>query len=340
MDNSKDPRIRIMPKKYQPQFGAAISALLEGKKATAGIDSEIESEPKTLDVSLKQEGSSRQEQITTGQLQQGNQLTVRYLPLQTITTSRFQAREIISEQEVEELAASIKSKGIIQPLVVRELEEGNAPPNGKLYELIAGERRWRAAGLAGLIEVPAIVRIFSDREALEVAIIENAQREDLNPIEEAQAIRRLIDEFGVSQTEVAQVIGKNRATISNSLRLLVLTPEVLELLKSGELSAGHGRALLSVKDPKLQLKLAQKTLQRELSVRMLEEIIGRLNGRATRGKAAEASESASLQRWKTKIQGTLNIEKVNLRLDPQGRRRLQITFESEASWKRFLDRMR
>lgn len=336
MDNSKDPRIRVVPKKYQPQFGEAISALLEGKKTTAVT----ETGHKVLDVSLQtSEDPSGQDHLKTSEFNGDVRLTVRYLPLQAIIPGRFQAREVISEQEVEELAASIKSKGIIQPLVVREIEESNNL-NGTSYELIAGERRWRAAGLAGLMEVPAIVRVFSDREALEVAIIENAQREDLNPIEEAQAIRRLIDEFGVSQTEVAQVIGKNRATISNSLRLLGLSLEVLELIKSGELSAGHGRALLSIKDVRLQLKLAHKTLQRELSVRMLEEIIGRLNERSSRGKNSEASRNTSLHRWKTKIQEALNIEKVNLKLDPQGRRRVQMTFESEASWKRFIERMR
>ncbi len=161
------------------------------------------------------------------------------IPLDEIALSPFQTREISSSDDLEELKNSILSKGIIQPIIVREL--GSSSQSDAKYELVAGERRLRATKQAGLNNIPAIVYDLNDQESLELSIIENAQRENLNPIEEAQAYKMLGDKFHLNQSEIAKVVGKNRVSIANSLRLLSLEIEIIELLKSGELTAGHGR---------------------------------------------------------------------------------------------------
>ncbi|AEA33968.1 ParB/RepB/Spo0J family partition protein [Hippea maritima] len=185
------------------------------------------------------------------------------LELDLIEKSPFQPREEFEQEKLKELAESIKEKGVIQPIIVRE-------SNGK-YQIVAGERRFLAAKMAGLSSIPAIVRELSDEEAAEIALIENIQRKDLNPIEEALAYKRLMENFGYTQEELSKRIGKDRATIANTLRLLKLPNEVIEMLKSGQISAGHARALLALKDNKEQVKLAEKIKKEKLSVREAEK---------------------------------------------------------------------
>jgi len=177
---------------------------------------------------------------------------------------------------------------------------------------------------------------------MELSIIENAQREDLNPIEEALAYRRLLDEFKITQQEIAAVIGKERSTISNSLRLLQLEPEVLELIKAEKLSSGHGRALLAIKEPKVQLRIAKKAAADGLSVRAVEEIVSSLNSDSSKRSVVEQDQRLTdlLRKHQEKIGETLGLESVSLRLDQNGVRRLNIVFETEASWKRFMSRIR
>lgn len=191
---------------------------------------------------------------------------VRSLPLDDIIPNARQPRRDFSEKSLEELAASIKSQGVLQPLLVRPL--GAAQP-GK-YEIVAGERRWRASRMAGLHEVPVLVRSFSQQDTLAAALIENLQREDLNPIEEAEGIRVLKEEFGLSQDDLAVKIGKSRSAIANTLRLLSLSDEVRQLLVDGRLTAGHARALLSVADEEAREQMLRKILDEKLSVREAE----------------------------------------------------------------------
>lgn len=249
-------------------------------------------------------------------------------------------RENIEGPALEELATSIKSKGIIQPIIARRLD---ADTEESRLELIAGERRLRAAQIAGLKTVPVIIGDFSDRDALELAIIENAQREDLNPIEEASALKRLGAEFGLNQTEIAETLGKNRTTIANAMRLLQLESEIIELIRGGALSAGHGRALLGIKDSELRLEVAAQAASEGWSVRMTEEAARRIeehdNEAAAELEEEEPAGIAQLDRLKARVEKLLGLQ-VSLNLDPQGRKRLQITFESEAAWKRFLSRIR
>lgn len=183
-----------------------------------------------------------------------------------LSPSEFQPRSHFEKEKLEELAQSIKQNGILQPIVARKL------PNGK-FEIIAGERRWRAAQIAGLHEVPVILKNLKNQAALELAIIENIQREDLNAIEEAEAYQRLAQEFNLTQAQVAEKVGKERATVANSMRLLVLSTPIKEMIIKSELSAGHAKVLLSITDHKKQLDLARKVISEKLSVRSLEKLV-------------------------------------------------------------------
>lgn len=215
---------------------------------------------------------------------------VRRLAHDTIVPCPLQPRKEFAEDSLQELADSIRSRGIMQPLIVRERD-------GR-FELIAGERRWRAAKLAGLSEVPAIVRSVNDVEVLELALIENLQRTDLNPIEEAEGYANLQGRFELTQEEISRVVGKPRATVANALRLLDLDPTVKAFVSKGQLTAGHAKALLAVKDAPLQRALAERAIRQDLSVRQVENAVaglssGRKSGRAKKGgsRAPEAEVS-------------------------------------------------
>lgn len=188
------------------------------------------------------------------------------LSVAAIRPNAFQPRVDFDEAELDELAASIAEVGVLQPVLVRRVDVGR-------YELVAGERRWRAAQRAGLTHVPALVRDVSDQGALEEAVVENLHRADLNALEEAAAYRQLLDEFGLSQEEVARRVGKTRPAVANTLRLLQLPPVVQRLVRSGALGAGHARALLALPDARIQLELAERVVADELSVRQVEEAV-------------------------------------------------------------------
>jgi len=193
---------------------------------------------------------------------------LRALPIEFLKTGRFQPRKDIDPSRLQELADSISAQGVVQPILVRALGE-------KSYEIIAGERRWRAAQLAGLHEVPVVVRDVSDQAALAIALIENIQREDLNPLEEAEALRRLLDEFAMTHQQVADAVGKSRTTVTNLLRLNELNPQAKELLQKGLIEMGHARAILGV-DHARQGEIAQRVASKKLSVRETESLIRRL----------------------------------------------------------------
>ncbi len=191
------------------------------------------------------------------------QSAYRMLPIYKVEPNPDQPRQDFDEEELQLLADSITVHGVIQPLTVREMRSG-------YYQIIAGERRWRASRLAGLTEVPAVVMEADDKKAMELALIENLQRQDLNPVEEALGYRSLMEDYGLTQEETSQRVGKSRSAVANSLRLLNLPPEIQEKLRTGELTAGHARAILSLKTEKKQLEAAQKIAALGLSVRQAE----------------------------------------------------------------------
>ena len=203
-------------------------------------------------------------------LDEENESELLILPISKVEPRIDQPREYFDQQALQELADSIAQYGLIQPITVRKLETG-------YYQIIAGERRWRASRLAGLKEVPVRVIEADDRRTAELALVENLQREDLNPIEEAKGYKTLIDEFGLTQEEAAKSVGRSRPSITNALRLLSLSPKVLEMVEKNELSAGHARALISISDDKKQLDAAKEVREKGLSVRKTEQLAAKLS---------------------------------------------------------------
>ena len=201
------------------------------------------------------------------------------IPLKDLRPNPYQPRKTFDEQSIDELAASIKEHGVIQPIIVRNALRG--------YEIIAGERRFRASQKIGLEKIPAVVRDFTDQQVMEIALIENVQREDLNAIEIASAYQQLVEKFSYTQEELALKVGKSRSHVANFMRLLQLPEEIKQNVSRGTLSMGHARAIAGVKDDKLKLELAQLTVKNEWSVRNLEEYIQRLDETKTKRKPAK-----------------------------------------------------
>ncbi|MCS5563765.1 MAG: ParB/RepB/Spo0J family partition protein [Oleiphilaceae bacterium] len=207
---------------------------------------------------------------------------LREVPIDLIQRGRYQPRRDMDPAALQELADSIRQQGVMQPVVVRPIAEGR-------YELIAGERRWRATQMADLDRIPAIIRDVPDEAAIAMALIENIQRENLNPIEEAFALQRLQDEFGLTQAQVAEAVGKSRTTITNLLRLIGLTEDVRLMLEHGDLEMGHGRAMLTL-PPEVQMQVAKQVVAKSLSVRQTEALVRRVQ-QETPGKKAGKSDA-------------------------------------------------
>ena len=218
------------------------------------------------------------------------------IDIDLIDPSPFQPRTRFAETALEELAQSIRTSGIIQPLVVRR--------TGARYQLIAGERRWRASQRAQLLRVPAVIREVGDEQALELTLVENIQREDLNPIEQARAFDRLMEEFHLTQEEVATRTGKDRVTVANAVRLLALEAPLIEWIEEGKMTASHGRALLAIEDRKLRQDLAQKASRGKLTVRQLERMATRRSRggpKAEENEAHDPNRQAALEELQTHI---------------------------------------
>lgn len=209
---------------------------------------------------------------------------VKTVEIAKVDPNPYQPRKVFDEASLQELADSIKEHGVLQPILVRRVEDR--------YQIVAGERRWRAAGLAGLTEIPAVVKEFNDRLMSQVALVENLQREDLNPLEEAEAYQHLIDEFGMTQETIAESVGKSRTAVANTLRLLRLTEFVKESVSRETISEGHARALLGLNDEKLQDEVCEKVIAEGWSVRATEDYVRRLNeGVTEKTKATKGTKT-------------------------------------------------
>ena len=235
-------------------------------------------------------GAGRRPELTADELaaQPAVGAALRELPLDLLQRGRYQPRVDMRDETLAELAESIKAQGIVQPIVVRPLR--SAGGGETRYEIVAGERRWRAAQLAGLQSIPAVVRDIEDQAAVAVALIENIQREDLNPIEEARALHRLVEEFGLTHADAAEAVGRSRATVSNLLRLLELPRAVRELLEQRKLDMGHARALLGLGTAEMQLEIAQRIVKQGWSVREAENAVRRIAGASPAAKASTAAQ--------------------------------------------------
>lgn len=248
-----------------------------------------------------------------------------------IEPNQSQPRKKFDQEQMEELAESIKLHGVLQPLLVQK-KDG-------LYEIIAGERRWRAAKLAGLKEVPVVIRQYTPQESMEVALIENLQREDLNPIEEAKAYQRLIQEFGLKQEEIAAKVAKNRTTITNAMRLLKLDEGIQNMVIENVISSGHARALLGLEDPEMQLKAAKMIMEDKLSVRETERLVKRLIREAEekdKPKKQEKNINFIYQNLEERMKTVMGT-KVTIHNKDKNKGRIEIEYYSEAELERIVE---
>ncbi|GAC1693503.1 MAG: ParB/RepB/Spo0J family partition protein [Steroidobacteraceae bacterium] len=250
------------------------------------------------------------------------------LPLDLLQRGRYQPRLDMRAESLNELADSIKAQGVVQPIVVRPLEPP-APGQSQRYEIIAGERRWRAAQMAGLSEIAAVIRPIPDGDAIAVALIENIQRETLNPLEEARALTRLVTEFGVTHQQAADAVGRSRAGVSNLLRLLELSPEACELVEKREIEMGHARALLGLTQRRQQTEVALLVAKKGLSVRETEALVRRLQSPA-QGKLPAADGSArdpNVARLEQELAEKLGAT-VAIQQGPKGKGKLVVSYNS------------
>jgi len=299
----------------------------KGLNILLGEDPEQEENMVRETSPLQESGAGKESGAAKKQPEEPKEYKIR---LSRIEPNREQPRKDFNEEQLNELAESIRQYGVLQPLLVQK--------KGDMYEIIAGERRWRAAKIAGLKEIPVVVREYSQQQAVEIALIENVQREDLNPIEEAQAYQRLMQEFHLKQEEIAERVSKNRSTITNSMRLLNLVPEVQQMLVNNQISSGHARALLSIENEKAQIQLAQRIVQEQMSVREVEKAVKLLGKKPKEKKKKQEDEALELifrsleERMKT-VMGT----KVNISRKDKNKGRIEIEYYSESELERIVE---
>lgn len=258
------------------------------------------------------------------------QTPLQNLPIDLIQQSPYQPRQIMEPEALEALANSIRQQGVVQPIVVRRVADG--------FELIAGERRWRASQQAGLQEIPAVIKDVNDQEAAAIAIIENLQREDLNPLEEAQAFANLIDKFGLTHQEVGEIVSRSRAAVSNSLRLLALVQPVKDMLNQGEIEMGHARALLALPENQ-QSKCAQAIVQRELSVRGAEALVKQLlSGDSKKKTAGTSKHDPDVSRLEHELSDCIGAG-VSIQHSQNGSGRMQIRYTNLDEFEGIVDKL-
>jgi ParB family chromosome partitioning protein len=253
--------------------------------------------------------------------------TLRNIPLEHLQKGRYQPRVDMRQDTLEDLASSIKAQGVVQPIVARPLSKTNG--DTQRYEIVAGERRWRAAQMAGLSDIPTVIRIVPDDAAIAIALIENIQRENLNPLEEARALDRLIKEFKLTHQEAADAVGRSRVSVSNLLRLLDLSNRVMALLESRQIEMGHARALLAISGTAEQLDAARQVIKKQLSVRDTERLVRRMlaNRSSKKTTQAQSSGNADIRRLEVEITDKIGA-KVRIDHSQKGSGKLVIQYNS------------
>ncbi|MEG6617239.1 ParB/RepB/Spo0J family partition protein [Peptococcaceae bacterium 1198_IL3148] len=278
----------------------------------------------------KKRGLGKGLQALIPQTTDENKKALRNINVTEIVPNANQPRKDIDSEKLTELTESIKVHGVIQPIVVRKIADNK-------YQLVAGERRWRACQQAGLEDIPAIVAEYSDNIAAEVALIENLQREDLNPLEEALAYQSLINEFGITQEELAKRVGKSRSLVANMLRLLTLPKDILKLLSEGVLSTGHVRALIPLKDNYKQIKVAKEIIKQHLSVRQTEKLINKMLEKNTAKKIPpKANTDPEIKAITEQFQSHLGT-KVIIKSNKNGKGKIEIEFYNDDDLSRIMD---
>ena len=286
----------------------------------------VQSKPKTTVKTVKQTKTATAE--TKKSSQQENSNGARMMKLSMIEPNREQPRKKFDEDALQELADSIKQYGVLQPLLVSDKKD--------YYEIVAGERRWRAAKLAGLKEVPVVVRELSTQEIVEISLIENIQREDLNPVEEAMAYKRLIDEFHMKQDEIAERVSKSRTAVTNSMRLLKLDARVQQMMVDEMISAGHARAILAIDDSEKQYTTAMKVFDEKLSVRDVEKLVKNIGKEKPAKKEENEQQKAIFQDLEEKMKAALGTKvSINRKNDQKGK--IEIEYYSMDELERLME---
>lgn len=307
-------------------------------KAAASLKSRPESRIKSKSVSLSSVSDENAAMLVASQTDK-NARSVAETPLHAeisvkislVEPNRSQPRKKFADEPLKELADSIRQYGVIQPLLVQKKDD--------YYEIIAGERRWRAAKMAGLKEIPVLVKDFTNQKAVEVSLIENIQREDLNPIEEARAYKRLIDEFSLRQEDVADRVSRNRTSVTNSIRLLKLDSRVQDMVVDGSLTEGHARSLLMIPDPDIQYQYATRILKEHLSVRQTEQLVKKLmdpKKHTVKKKTVDAQKETVLRNISDRMKDILGT-KVSINQVGKNKGRIEIEYYSEDELERIYD---
>lgn len=302
-------------------LGRGLDALFGDVEVTAAKTADA-ARPKKKPAESKTETADPAEQ----ELPEGS---LRYIDINEIKPNASQPRKNFDEDKLEELAESIDQHGLIQPIVLRAAKHG--------YEIVAGERRWRAARMVGLKELPCIVKELTDEENMLLAIIENMQREDLNPIEEAEGLKQMIDTYGLTQEQVSRAVGKSRPYITNSLRLLKLPEKLRYMTSEGSLSMGHARALAAIKDEDLQIRLAEKAVKEGLSVRQIERM-AQESGKTAAKKKPRKTKSADEKRVEMELREKLGTKVSLQRKGARGK--IEIEFYNGEEMERLIDLLR
>lgn len=298
-----------------------------GKGVESAIHLGMAADNRTENAGFHSEQNSIVESSTGGDADVSRET---FIKLSKIEPSEEQPRKKFDEESLQELADSIKEYGILQPLLVKK--------NGDMYRIIAGERRWRAAKIAGLKEIPVIIREYDRQQSVEIALIENVQRADLNPIEEAFAYQQLMQEFGLKQEEIASRVGKNRATITNSIRLLKLAEPVQKLLIDGAISSGHARALLGIDDAKKQDEVAKSIVEKGLSVREVEKLVKMMSKPPKEKKEKEEERDLSFifRDLEERMKGVMGT-KVMIHQKDKNKGRIEIEYYSSSELERIVE---
>jgi ParB family transcriptional regulator, chromosome partitioning protein len=328
----------------KPALGRGLADLLGQSKARAAAPAptSVPINPRPADsgfehshLSVGHSAAETNAAVNSAAAPRNNSDDLAHIPLEQLQRGKYQPRVDMRQEALEELAISIRNQGIIQPIVVRQVfaQDGSRPDgfaSAPRYEIIAGERRWRAAQIAGLTSIPALIRRVPDEAAIAMALIENIQREDLNPLEEARALERLIAEFGVTHQQAADAVGRSRATVSNLLRLLELAPEVSELVERRQLEMGHARALLPIPNKRQQLQIAQQIIRDGLSVRQTEALVRQTLAPPVQGNSSSAAKQQidpNIRALQQDLADRLGA-KVLIQQETGGKGRLTISYNS------------
>lgn len=319
-----------MEEEQHPQEGQQSSESVSEKEKAAVKPKAKKASAEHIETDNGREAAGKEAEKETEKETEKEAGLVRMVRTSRVEPDRNQPRKSFDKEKLQELADSIKAKGLLEPIIVRE--------TGDHFEIIAGERRWRACRLAELNEIPVIVKDYSDLERVEISLIENIQREDLNPIEEANAYRRLIDEFHLKQDELAERVSKNRTSIANSMRLLKLGSKVQEMAADGRLSMGQARALIPVEDEDQQLALAEKIVEQQLSVRDVEKLIRDLQRKPREKKEKDPGLELIYRDLENRINAALGM-KVAIKSQNEKSGKLEITYSNQDDLEKLMDKL-